>query len=171
MDKAFISMNGILNGSIPDILKPPKGTSTGTPAARPKVLSLALLSTSSSESKESTDMTGPKISSFTQVMSSLQSPRSHSGVFVERVSDLDGLGPPDHLPQELGQDALVNEHPDTQSLTCPWERKLAMSAPFTAFSMSLSSNTSRGDFPPSSRVTGFTPLDAISIICCRARTG
>lgn len=45
-----------------------------TPAARPIVVSLALCSTSTSVSKDSTDMTGPKISSFTQVISSVQSP-------------------------------------------------------------------------------------------------
>ncbi len=45
-----------------------------TPAARPMVVSLALCSTSSSVSKDNTDMTGPKISSFTQVISSVQSP-------------------------------------------------------------------------------------------------
>lgn len=38
------------------------------------VVSLALCSASSSDSNDSTDMTGPKISSFTQVMSSVQSP-------------------------------------------------------------------------------------------------
>lgn len=43
-----------------------------TPEAKPKVVLLALWITSSSVSKGSTDMTGPKISSFTQVMSSLQ---------------------------------------------------------------------------------------------------
>lgn len=43
-----------------------------TPEANPKVVLLALLMTSSSVSKGMTDMTGPKISSFTQVMSSLQ---------------------------------------------------------------------------------------------------
>lgn len=44
-----------------------------TPAARPKVVSLALSRTSASVSNDKMDMTGPKISSFTQVMSSLQS--------------------------------------------------------------------------------------------------
>lgn len=53
---------------------------------------------------------------------------------------------------------------DTPS-TWPWDRKLAMRAPFTAFPTSLSWKMSRGDFPPSSRVTGFTPLEAISMIC------
>lgn len=43
-----------------------------TPAARPMVVSLALCSASPSDSNDSTDMTGPKISSFTQVMSSVQ---------------------------------------------------------------------------------------------------
>lgn len=43
-----------------------------TPAARPMAVSLALCSASPSDSNESTDMTGPKISSFTQVMSSVQ---------------------------------------------------------------------------------------------------
>lgn len=45
-----------------------------TPEASPKVVSLALRIASSSVSKAITDMTGPKISSFTQVMSSLQFP-------------------------------------------------------------------------------------------------
>lgn len=44
-----------------------------TPEANPKVVLLALRITSSSVSKGRMDMTGPKISSFTQVMSSLQS--------------------------------------------------------------------------------------------------
>lgn len=48
--------------------------------------------------------------------------------------------------------------------TWPWDRKLAMSAPLTAFSKSASSKMRRGDLPPSSRVTGFTPSEAISII-------
>lgn len=43
-----------------------------TPEASPKVVLLALWIASSSVSKAMTDMTGPKISSFTQVMSSLQ---------------------------------------------------------------------------------------------------
>lgn len=43
-----------------------------TPEANPKVVLLALWMTSSSVSKGMTDMTGPKISSFTQVMSSVQ---------------------------------------------------------------------------------------------------
>lgn len=43
-----------------------------TPAARPILVSLALCSASPSDSNDSTDMTGPKISSFTQVMSSVQ---------------------------------------------------------------------------------------------------
>lgn len=46
-----------------------------TPAARPREVSLALHSTSSSDSKDNTDMTGPKISSFTQVISSVQLPK------------------------------------------------------------------------------------------------
>ncbi|TNN41592.1 hypothetical protein EYF80_048235 [Liparis tanakae] len=50
-----------------------------TPEAKPNVELLALASTSSSVSKGSTDMTGPKISSFTQVMSSLQSSASGGG--------------------------------------------------------------------------------------------
>lgn len=50
-----------------------------TPEAKPNVVLLALASTSSSVSKGSTDMTGPKISSFTQVMSSLQSSASGGG--------------------------------------------------------------------------------------------
>lgn len=43
-----------------------------TPAAKPKVVSLALSRTSASVSNGKMDITGPKISSFTQVMSSLQ---------------------------------------------------------------------------------------------------
>lgn len=43
-----------------------------TPEASPKVVLLALWIASSSVSKAKTDMTGPKISSFTQVISSLQ---------------------------------------------------------------------------------------------------
>lgn len=43
-----------------------------TPEASPKVVLLARRITSSSVSNGRTDMTGPKISSFTQVMSSLQ---------------------------------------------------------------------------------------------------
>lgn len=57
-----------------------------TPEASPKVVLLALWITSSSVSKAITDMTGPKISSFTQVISSLQlsvtaeRSRSHTSV-------------------------------------------------------------------------------------------
>lgn len=56
-----------------------------TPEAKPNVESLALAITSSSVSKGSTDMTGPKISSFTQVMSSLQLsvPEGRGGVNME----------------------------------------------------------------------------------------
>lgn len=43
-----------------------------TPDAKPKVVLLALCKTSSSVSNGIMDITGPKISSFTQVMSSLQ---------------------------------------------------------------------------------------------------
>lgn len=43
-----------------------------TPAASPKVVSLALSRTSASVSNDKMDITGPKISSFTQVMSSRQ---------------------------------------------------------------------------------------------------
>lgn len=46
-----------------------------TPAARPREVSLALRNTSSSDSKDNKDMTGPKISSFTQVISSVQLPK------------------------------------------------------------------------------------------------
>lgn len=48
-------------------------------------------------------------------------------------------------------------------LTCPCVRKFAMSAPFTAFSSSQSLKMRRGDFPPSSRVTCFTPFADISM--------
>lgn len=51
-----------------------------TPEANPKVVLLALWITSSSVSKGSTDITGPKISSFTQVMSSV-----HLSVSTERT--------------------------------------------------------------------------------------
>lgn len=50
----------------------PQAYRVKTPAARPMVVSLALCSTSPSDSNDNTDMTGPKISSFTQVMSSVQ---------------------------------------------------------------------------------------------------
>lgn len=43
-----------------------------TPDARPKVVLLALCKTSSSVTNGIMDITGPKISSFTQVISSLQ---------------------------------------------------------------------------------------------------
>ena len=47
-----------------------------TPPARPNLVLLALSTTSSSVSNGRMDMTGPKISSFTHVMSSVQFPGS-----------------------------------------------------------------------------------------------
>lgn len=54
-----------------------------TPAARPMVVSLALSNTSSSVSKDNTDMTGPNISSFTQDISSVQFPIGGGGGVTE----------------------------------------------------------------------------------------
>lgn len=51
-----------------------------------------------------------------------------------------------------------------QARTSPCVRKLAISAPFTAFSMSQSEKTIRGDLPPSSKVTGLIPFADISMI-------
>lgn len=48
--------------------------------------------------------------------------------------------------------------------TSPCVRKLAMRAPFTAFSKEQSEKMIRGDLPPSSSVTGLIPLAAISMI-------
>lgn len=48
--------------------------------------------------------------------------------------------------------------------TSPCVRKLAMRAPFTAFSREQSEKMIRGDLPPSSKVTGLIPLAAISMI-------
>lgn len=51
-----------------------------------------------------------------------------------------------------------------QGHTSPCVRKLAISAPFTAFSISQSEKMTRGDLPPSSKVTGLIPLADISMI-------
>lgn len=51
-----------------------------------------------------------------------------------------------------------------QVRTSPCVRKLAISAPFTAFSRSQSEKMIRGDLPPSSKVTGLIPLADISMI-------
>ena len=48
--------------------------------------------------------------------------------------------------------------------TSPWDRKLAIRAPFTAFFMSASSKMISGDLPPSSRVTFLIPLAPASMI-------
>lgn len=49
--------------------------------------------------------------------------------------------------------------------TWPCVRKLAIRAPFTAFSILQSEKMMRGDLPPSSKVMGLTPLADISMIC------
>ena len=48
--------------------------------------------------------------------------------------------------------------------TSPCVRKLAISAPFTAFFISQSEKMISGDLPPSSKVTGLIPLADISMI-------
>ena len=52
--------------------------------------------------------------------------------------------------------------PDSQ--TWPWWKKVAQSAPSTAWSMSASSNTMFGDFPPSSSVVFLIVLEASCMI-------
>lgn len=79
------------------------------------------------------------------------------------------------LPVQLPEMTHVRQFADgiTQNLqpnrsprprTSPCVRKLAMRAPFTAFSRAQSEKMIRGDLPPSSKVTGLIPLAAISMI-------
>ncbi|KAG7264833.1 hypothetical protein CRUP_001477, partial [Coryphaenoides rupestris] len=122
-----------------------------TPEARPKVVLLALCRTSSSVSNGNTDITGPKISSFTH-----PSTLSSWGLLMRapmRVSA--SRGSPTAMAlvlfttssRNLGR---ISRWTNTRvPLVQTW--KLAMSAPRTAFSISQSLKMSRGDLPPSSR--------------------
>lgn len=78
-----------------------------TPEASPKVVSLALRIASSSLSKAMTAMTGPKISSFTQVMSSVQLSEAE-----ERRRFTAGAPREAPTPQ-TGPDASYQEHTGT----------------------------------------------------------
>ena len=51
--------------------------------------------------------------------------------------------------------------PSQLLITCPWDKKLAKSAPLIALDISQSSNRISGFFPPSSNVTRFKSVEAV----------
>lgn len=89
-----------------------------TPPASPNFVLLALSTTSSSVSKGRMDMTGPKISSFTHVMSSVQFPASTEISQLIQAPQLPPVHPPEcplgaHTEMGHAEHGFLQEFSDT----------------------------------------------------------